>query len=108
MVDQDRILWFFRIGFFLQDIGRKKRKLTDTGLFWFYLDNWTKWIFQIGYWIKIDAYQSTSTSKVYPQGCVNKSITARLFLFRIYRGGRRLTVELVGLLPRRVRKTTIT
>jgi hypothetical protein len=23
----------------LQDNGRKKRKLTDTGLFWFYLDN---------------------------------------------------------------------
>ena len=76
-------------------IGRKKRKLTDTGLL-VLTGYWTDWTFQLGYWTKIDnSYQSTSGSKVYPHGRVDKSISALFKSVGIYRKMRTVTVKLI-------------
>jgi len=67
-----------------KDTGlREKKKLTDIG-FWFFGIGITL-VFSLDIWIRLIYYQSTSGTKIYPQGNVNKSRISPFLQFGIYR-----------------------
>ena len=67
--------WILKLDIVLKLKNQKKTKLTDTG-FLDFLRYWMYQFFDLGYWIRLIKYQSTSDVKVYPQRNVNKSTIA--------------------------------